>query len=85
MVIVEKKASGISLIETIRDIDKQRWLMYVSPSKSKVERTEQQAVKFEQGKVWLPKEAPWLTPGDELKRLNGLGGLVLDLRLMRHC
>ena len=30
------------------------------PSKGKVERTEQQAVKFEQGKVWLPQEAPWL-------------------------
>ncbi len=61
MVIVENKASGISLIETIEKIDKQRWLVYISPQKSKVERAEQQAVKFEQGKVWIPVEAEWLT------------------------
>lgn len=60
LVIVEKKASGISLIETIRDLDGQQWLVSLTPSKGKVERTEQQAVKFEQGKIWLPQEAPWL-------------------------
>lgn len=61
MVIIEKKASGISLIEEIRIKDQQRWLDYLSPSKGKVERTEQQSLKFEQGKVWLPTDAPWLS------------------------
>ena len=60
LVIVEKKASGISLIETIRILDGQKWLVNLSPSTGKVERTEQQAVKFEQGRIWLPEEAPWL-------------------------
>lgn len=60
MVIVEKKASGISLIEEIEKIDRQPWLVNLTPEKGKVERAEQQAVKFEQGKVWLPIEAEWL-------------------------
>lgn len=60
MVIVEKKASGISLIEEIRIKDHQKWLDYLSTSKGKIERAEQQSLKFEQGKVWLPIEAPWL-------------------------
>lgn len=60
MVIVENKASGISLIETIRQLERQKWLVPISPEKSKVERAEQQAVKFEQGKIWLPNSAPWL-------------------------
>lgn len=60
MVIVENKASGISLIETIRVLDAQKWLVDISPEKGKVERAEQQAVKFEQGKIWLPTAAPWL-------------------------
>jgi len=60
LVIVEKKASGISLIETINKPGQPQWLVYTSPEKSKVERAEQQAVKFEQGKVWLPCEADWL-------------------------
>lgn len=69
MVIVEKKASGISLIQTIRDTDKKRWLLYLSPTTGKVERTEQQAVKIEQGKLWLPKQAPWL-PAYEAELLS---------------
>jgi predicted phage terminase large subunit-like protein len=60
MVVVEKKASGISLIETIEKIEGQKWLVNISPTKGKVERAEQQAVKFEQGRILLPREAPWL-------------------------
>lgn len=60
MVIVERAASGISLIEIIAQIDGQKWLVDISPEKGKVERAEQQAVKFEQGKIWLPNKAPWL-------------------------
>lgn len=60
MVVVESKASGISLIETIKGLDGQKWLVSMSPNKGKVERAQQQSVKFEQGMVWLPAEASWL-------------------------
>ncbi|MCB2075548.1 MAG: phage terminase large subunit, partial [Novosphingobium sp.] len=60
MVIVEKKASGISLIETLNEPGKMPWLHYVLPEKGKVERAQQQSVKFEQGLIWLPNEAEWL-------------------------
>lgn len=60
LVVVEKKASGISVIETINENGPQLWLMWQSPEKGKVERAQQQTVKFEQGKVWLPTEAAWL-------------------------
>ena len=60
MVIVEKKASGISLIEVINKLGSMSWLRYISPEKGKVERAQQQTIKFEQGRIWLPTEAPWL-------------------------
>jgi predicted phage terminase large subunit-like protein len=60
MVIVERKASGISLIEVINKQGHMPWLNHISPVKGKVERAQQQTVKFEQGRIWLPTEAPWL-------------------------
>lgn len=60
LVIVENKASGISLIEVINEMGPEPWLMWLGPEKGKVERAQQQTVKFEQGRVWLPIQAPWL-------------------------
>jgi predicted phage terminase large subunit-like protein len=60
LVIVEKKASGISLLEILRKPGEMPWLLSANPEKGKVERAEQQSIKFEQGLVWLPKEAEWL-------------------------
>ena len=60
LVIVENKASGISLIEVINEKEKQPWLIWIGPEKGKVERAQQQTVKFEKGLVWLPSHAPWL-------------------------
>jgi len=60
LVIVENKASGISLIEVINEKERQPWLIWIGPEKGKVERAQQQTVKFEQGRVWLPTNAPWL-------------------------
>jgi len=60
LVIVEKKASGISLIEVINNPSPIPWLQWLSPEKGKVERAEQQTVKFEQRRIWLPTEAAWL-------------------------
>jgi predicted phage terminase large subunit-like protein len=62
LVIVENKASGISLIEVINQKGQQPWLIWLGPEKGKVERAQQQTVKFEQGRIWLPTEAPWLAP-----------------------
>lgn len=60
LVVVEKKASGISLIEVINENGPQPWLIWLSPEKGKVERAQQQTVKFEQGRIWLPAQASWL-------------------------
>lgn len=60
LVVIEKKASGISLIEAIHVQGHQKWLVHQSPEKGKIERAQQQSVKFEQGRVWLPKSADWL-------------------------
>ena len=60
MVIIERKASGISLIEVIDKPGSMPWLQSTSPVKGKVERAQQQTVKFEQGRIWLPTEATWL-------------------------
>ena len=60
VVVVERKASGISLIEVINKPGHMPWLNHISPVKGKVERAQQQTVKFEQGRIWLPTEAPWL-------------------------
>jgi predicted phage terminase large subunit-like protein len=60
IVIVENKASGISLIEVLNERGIQPWLMSLGPEKGKVERAQQQTVKFEQGRVWLPTQALWL-------------------------
>jgi len=62
LVIIEKKASGISLIEVLNEKGRQPWLMWLAPEKGKIERAQQQTVKFEQGRVWLPTQAPWLAP-----------------------
>lgn len=62
LVLVENKASGISLIEVINQKGNQPWLMWLGPEKGKVERAQQQTVKFEQGLIWLPAQAPWLAP-----------------------
>jgi predicted phage terminase large subunit-like protein len=60
LVIVEKKASGISLLEYFNKTGNQPWLLSREPEKGKVERAQEQTVKFEQGRVWLPVDAPWL-------------------------
>ena len=57
LVIVENKASGISLIEVINQKGQQPWLIWLGPEKGKVERAQQQTVKFERGCVWLPTGA----------------------------
>ena len=53
-------ASGISLLETLREPGHIPWLLSVNPEKGKVERAQQQSLKFEQRQIWLPVKADWL-------------------------
>lgn len=68
LVIVEKSASGIGLIQNIRNRDGKQWLTDVNPASPKLERAQQHAYLFEQGRVHLPREAEWL-PGFESELL----------------
>lgn len=61
MVIIEKKGSGISLLQNIRILEGHRWVHSLEPDGGKIERAEQQSPKVEKGLVHLPKDAPWLT------------------------
>ncbi|MGQ0588124.1 MAG: phage terminase large subunit [Sphingosinicella sp.] len=60
LVIVEKAASGRSLIHNIWQRDGHKWLHWLSPAAPKLERAEQQQPKFEQGRIFLPEKADWL-------------------------
>lgn len=60
IVIIENKASGISLLEVLIENGAPPWLVWLGPEKGKVQRAQQQTVKFEQGLIWLPVNAPWL-------------------------
>ena len=65
LVIVEKAGSGISLYQNIRRNGNGRWLQPLTPVGSKQDRASQQTSKFERGEIWLPRQAPWLTPFEE--------------------
>ena len=60
LVIVEKAGSGISLLQNLRDGRGCEWLQSVSPASPKISRAEQQTHKFEQRRIHLPRDAPWL-------------------------
>jgi predicted phage terminase large subunit-like protein len=59
VVLIENKASGQSLIQTIR---KERFAspIPINPERDKVSRMQAAAFAFEQGRVFLPHKAPWL-------------------------
>ena len=60
LAIIERAGSGISLVQNIRDGNRQQWVVTINPQGAKISRAEQQTPKFEQGRIRLPKEAPWL-------------------------
>jgi predicted phage terminase large subunit-like protein len=57
-VIIEDSAFGQALVDELNAIGFSA--IHVRPEGSKVARMSIQAVKIENGKLWLPKEAPWL-------------------------
>lgn len=61
LVIVEGAHGGLALFDAVRKSypSPPLWLRTQSPKLSKTERAEWQTPKFEQGRVWLPKQAEW--------------------------
>ncbi len=57
-VLVEDKSSGIQLIQELKDIGMYQ-VIPVKPNGDKQTRLFRQAVKFENGRVRLPQDAPW--------------------------
>ncbi|WP_219894314.1 phage terminase large subunit [Aquisediminimonas profunda] len=60
LVIVEGIGCGQALAQTLwREFPQKQWVKTVSPKAGKLERAEKQTVKFEQGRIFLPRPAPW--------------------------
>jgi len=61
MVIVENAGSGISLYQDLQGT-RPEWIFNLNPEGDKASRLAQQSAKIEAGMVYLPKNAPWLSP-----------------------
>ena len=59
-VVLEAIGSGASLYQNLRGEHGVTWLRTLRPVTSKQHRASQQSVKFEQGRIRLPAQAPWL-------------------------
>ena len=72
-VLIEEKSSGISLLQEIRSIGVYCVEAYkLAPGSDKIMRLGLQTIKFESGRVHLPKRAPWLD--DYVRELTGFPG-----------
>lgn len=75
--LIEDKSSGISLIQEIKDEGVYSVEPYKpEPGTDKVMRFGTQTIKFENGKVHLPKAAPWLD--DYIREIIGFPGTKYD-------
>lgn len=61
VVIVEHAGSGISLFQNLHDPNDQ-WIFNLNPRGDKAARLAQQSAKIEDGMVYLPRKAPYLSP-----------------------
>ncbi len=64
-VVLEAIGSGVSLCQNLRREHGVPWLRTLRPATSKQHRASQQSVKFEQGRIRLPAQAPWLQDLEE--------------------
>ena len=72
-IIIEDKASGTQLIQSLKDDRLYRVTPYSPPTGSdKIMRLHAQSALFENGRVYLPKSAPWL--GEYIIELIGFPG-----------
>jgi predicted phage terminase large subunit-like protein len=76
-ILIEDKSSGISLIQELRfDYVYGIQAYKPAPGSNKFARLNAQSIKFESGRVYLPKEAPWLD--DYIRELTGFPGTKYD-------
>lgn len=76
-VLIEDQASGTALIQELRAEGIYCIEAYKpSPGSDKIARFAAQAIKFENGRVFLPKEAPWLD--DYIREITGFPGSKHD-------
>jgi predicted phage terminase large subunit-like protein len=74
-VLIEKASTGTALGQELRGLSGPRILMLRAPGDKEVRFAAQSAV-IEQGRVWLPQNAPWLS--DFLKELLSFPGAKHD-------
>jgi predicted phage terminase large subunit-like protein len=76
-VLIEDKASGISLIQELKEEGIYCVEAYKpAPGSDKFSRMGVQSIKFERGRVYLPTEAPWLD--DYIREITGFPGSKHD-------
>jgi len=77
IVLIEDKASGTQLIQDLRSEGRLCVKPYPPPpGTDKVMRVHAQTVKFEEGKVFLPSSAPWLS--EYIRELTAFPGTKFD-------
>lgn len=75
--LIEEKSSGISLIQDLQSEGVYDIAPYKpEPGFDKVMRLGKQSIKFESGRVCLPKQAPWLD--DYVREITGFPGSKYD-------
>ena len=76
-VLIEDKASGISLIQELKEAGIYCVQEYKpAPGTDKYARMAVQSIKFEGGRVYLPSEAPWLE--EYIREITGFPGSKHD-------
>lgn len=76
-VLIEDRSSGISLIQELKSENIYCIEAYKpAPGSDKIMRLGAQSIKFESGRVYLPKQAPWLE--DYMRELTGFPGSKYD-------
>jgi len=76
-IVIEDKSSGISLIQELRFDNVYGIQPYKpAPGSDKIMRLHFQSNKFESGRVYLPKQAPWLD--DYVREITGFPGTKHD-------
>jgi predicted phage terminase large subunit-like protein len=76
-VVIEDQASGTALIQELQDGGIYNIERYKpAPGSDKLTRFAAQSIKFENGKVFLPKDAPWLE--EYIREITGFPGTKHD-------
>ena len=83
-ILIEDKGTGTSLIQDLRYND-QLSPIAIKPEGDKETRLSTASLTIEQGKVWFPKNAPWLGSYDELPKINAARCRQIPVRPASGC